>query len=100
MRSNYAAVTIFAANRASGPSSQIDASEAEDALITRPQLDVAVRHLPQGGAIFINSLINRAPLGDAAATALEACPFFDIGAAIAGMLEAGAFTAAVFGDLR
>jgi hypothetical protein len=38
------------------------------------------------------------PLGGAAAAALEACPSFDLGAAIAGMLDAGAFTAAVLGD--
>jgi hypothetical protein len=100
VQSNYAAVTIFAANRADGSPPLINAGEAEDALITRPQLEVTVRHLPPGGAIFLQSLINRVPLGEAAAAALEACPSFDIGAAIAGMLEAGAFTTTALGDLQ
>ncbi|MBV8472388.1 MAG: putative DNA-binding domain-containing protein [Hyphomicrobiales bacterium] len=98
VRSRYAAVTIFAANRASAAPPAIDAGEAEDALITRPQLEVTVRHLPPGGAAFLQSLSAAMPLGAAAAAALEACPSFDLGAAIAGMLEAGAFTAIALGD--
>ena len=66
----------------------------EDALITRPDLDVVVRHLPAGGAVFLASLIAGQPLGEAAALALDASPTFDIASAIAGMIEAGAFTAA------
>jgi hypothetical protein len=98
VRSRYAAVTIFAANRGNGSSTQINAAESEDALITRPQLEVFVRHLPPGGAAFLESLEASRPLGEAAAAALEACPSFDIGAAIAVMLDAGAFTAITLGD--
>jgi hypothetical protein len=98
VRSKFAALRIFAANRGEELVGPIDAGEAEDALITRPELDVVVRHLPPGGAIFLTSLMSGESLGDAAAAALEAEPGFDIGASIAGMLEAGAFTAINAGE--
>ena len=94
VRSRFSAVTIFAANRDDAVQGRIDASMPEDALITRPDLDVVVRHLPAGGAVFLASLIAGQPLGEAAALALDASPTFDIASAIAGMIEAGAFTAA------
>jgi hypothetical protein len=90
--SNFAAVTIFAANRTEESIGPINAGVPEDALITRPDLDVVVRHLPAGGAIFLTNLISGRTLGKAAAAALEATPAFDIGASIAGMIEAGVFT--------
>jgi hypothetical protein len=92
LRSRFPAVTIFAANRCDGPGGLIDEAEPQDALITRPALEVAVRHLPQGGAAFLAELMAGASLGEAAAAALEASPNFDIGANIAGMLEAGVFS--------
>jgi hypothetical protein len=93
-RSRFSAVTIFAANRGEAPVERIDASAPEDALITRPDLDVVVRHLPPGGAVFLTDLIAGRSLGEAAASALDASPGFDIASHIAGMIEAGAFTAA------
>jgi hypothetical protein len=93
VRSCYSAVTIFAAHRSPEPVGTIDASKPEDALITRPDGDVVVRHLPPGGTAFLLGLIAGRPLGEAAAAALIAAPSFDIGAGIAGMIEAGAFTA-------
>jgi hypothetical protein len=94
VRSRFSVVTIFAANRDEAPVGRIDASDPEDALITRPDLDVVVRHLPPGGAVFFTDLIAGRPLGEAAASALDAWPTFDIASHIAGMIEAGAFTAA------
>jgi hypothetical protein len=93
VRSRFPAVTIFAANRSDDPVGRIETTEAEDALITRPHLDVTVRCLPAGGAIFLTSLIAGDPLGAAAAAALAESPEFDLPANIAGMLAAGAFTA-------
>jgi hypothetical protein len=87
-------VTIFAANRDEAPVDRIDASLPEDALITRPGLDVAVRHLPPGGAVFLTRLVAGQSLGEAAAAALDTSPAFDIASSIAGMIEAGAFAAA------
>jgi len=98
VRSPYAAVTIFAANRDSAPVARIDASTPEDALITRAEFDVVVRHLPPGGAVFAASLMSGQPLGAAAMAAFDASPEFDIAANIAGLIEAGAFTSLAAGD--
>ena len=94
VRSRFSVVTIFAANRGEAPVDRIDASAPEDALITRPDIDVVVRHLRPGGAVFLTSLIAGRSLGEAAALALDASPAFDIASSIAGMIEAGVFTAA------
>ncbi|WP_018316980.1 DNA-binding domain-containing protein [Bradyrhizobium sp. WSM2793] len=99
LRSQYAAVTIFAANRdGAAPLLHIDASTPEDALITRPEFDVTVRRLPPGGAVFADGLISGRSLGEAAAVALDAAPEFDIAANIAGLIEAGAFISLACGD--
>ncbi|WP_024511496.1 DNA-binding domain-containing protein [Bradyrhizobium sp. ARR65] len=95
VRSHFSAVTIFAANRSDGPVGAIDASSPEDALITRPDIDVVVRRLPPGGAVFLLDLISGRSLGEAAASALQVSPSFDIASAIGGMIEAGAFTMAL-----
>ncbi|MGO6731178.1 DUF2063 domain-containing protein [Rhizobium ruizarguesonis] len=98
IRSAYPALTIFAANRSDGPVEPIETAEPEDALITRPEMEVVVRHLPPGGAEFLLFLISGEPLGIAAATAVDASPSFDIGASVAGMIEAGVFSAITLGD--
>jgi hypothetical protein len=95
VRSRYPAVTIFAANRVSGPVARIEASEPEDALVTRPGMEVVVRRLPPGGAVFLTRLIAGEPLGAAAEAALADDSEFDLSANIAGMIEAG-----VFNDIR
>ncbi|MHC4044619.1 HvfC/BufC N-terminal domain-containing protein [Bradyrhizobium sp. 23AC] len=98
LRSRYAAVTIFAANRDGTPLLRIEASTPEDALITRPAFDVTVRRLPPGGAVFADGLISGRPLGEAAEAALDAAPEFDIAANIVGLIEAGAFISLACGD--
>jgi Putative DNA-binding domain len=92
VRSHFASLTIFVANRTEGPVGHVNASEREDALITRPSLDVVVRRLPDGGADFLTHLASGETLGEAAASAFEAAPLFDLSANLAGMIEAGAFT--------
>jgi hypothetical protein len=92
VRSRYSALAIFSANRVDEPVALLDASLPEDALLTRPRLEVMARRLPPGGATFLFGLIAGGPLGAAAAAALdEAGPAFDLGANIAGMIEAGVF---------
>ncbi|MEJ0051729.1 MAG: DNA-binding domain-containing protein [Methylovirgula sp.] len=100
VRSQFSAVTIFAANRTDAPIDLIESVVPEDALITRPDLEVVVRHLPLGGAIFLTHLVAGETLGAAVAAALEIKPLFDIPASISGMIEAGAFTTINFGDER
>jgi len=92
IRSRFSAVTIFTANRADGPDSHIEVVEPEDALVTRPALEVEVRQLPPGGAIFLSHLITGESLGAAASAAFSDSPSFDLPANICGLLEASAFT--------
>jgi len=98
LRSLYPAVAIFVINRSEGPVTPLHSSDAEDALITRPGMEVTVRHLPPGGAVFLTSLIAGEPLAAAAAAAFEQAPSFDLAASIAGMVEAGVFSAIELGD--
>ena len=98
LRSPYPAVAIFVMNRSEGPVAPLRSSAAEDALITRPGMEVTVRHLPPGGAVFFTSLIAGRPLAAAAAAAFEQAPSFDLAASIAGMVEAGVFSAIELGD--
>ncbi|RZN07960.1 DUF2063 domain-containing protein [Bradyrhizobium genosp. SA-3] len=100
VRSSFSAVTVFAANRDDAPVGRIDASTPEDALITRPEFDVMVRRLPPGGAVFAERLASGDPLGGAAASALDACPDFDLASNVTGLIEAGAFTSLALGDAR
>ncbi|MFS8110689.1 DNA-binding domain-containing protein [Rhizobium jaguaris] len=92
LSSEFPAVTIFAANRSSEPVGRIEHLVPEDALITRPELDVVVRLLRPGGAAFLLCLADGGPLGAAAATALNVNPAFDLAGMVAEMIEAGAFT--------
>ncbi len=98
VRSRFAAVRIFAANRQDGPFDRIEASVPEDALVTRRDLEVTVRRLPPGGAAFLTQLLAGRPLGDAAASAFNGAPGFDLAANITGMIEAGVFSALHVGD--
>ena len=98
IRSRFSAVTIFTANRSGGPASRVELVEPEDALLTRPALEVEVRQLPPGGAIFLNGLIAGESLGAAASAAFSESPSFGLAANICGLLEAGAFTTALCGE--
>jgi hypothetical protein len=100
VRSRFSAVTIVATNRSNNPLDRIDASTPEDALITRPDLEVVLGRLAPGGATFIESLTSGRSLGEAAASALEISSSFDIAANIAGMIDSGAFTQIISGEAR
>jgi hypothetical protein len=93
VRSDYPAVTIFAVNRASGPVGRIETSAPESGLITRPELEIAVRHLTPGADILLSRLLAGAPLAVAATEAANHDPTLDLAAVIATALDAGAFTA-------
>jgi hypothetical protein len=98
LRSRFPAVTVFAANRSAAPVEAIRTAEPEDALVTRPAMDVTVRRLPPGAALFLIRLVEGEPLAAAAGAALAEAPGFDLSSAIAGMIEAGAFSAIQSGD--
>jgi hypothetical protein len=98
VRSRFPAVAIFTANRGGGPASRIEVVEPEDALLTRPALEVEVRRLPPGGAAFLTNLIAGETLGAAASVALADSASFNLAANIGGMIEGGVFTAALYGE--
>jgi Putative DNA-binding domain len=98
VRSAYPAVAIFAMNRGDGPVTPLRSSAAEDALITRPDMEVDVRLLPPGNATFLASLIGGATLAEATSKAFDEASSFDLSAGIAGMVEAGVFTTLQIGD--
>lgn len=93
VRSRYPAVAIFAMNRASGPVAPLRSSDAQDALVTRPEDEVIVSSLPAGGAAFLLALIEGRPLGAAAQAAFEETDDFDLPANLAAMISAGVFAA-------
>ncbi|ALK30209.1 HvfC/BufC N-terminal domain-containing protein [Burkholderia plantarii] len=98
VRSPYPAVAIFAMNKQDGPVEPLVRGDAEDALVTRPDLDVIVSRLAPGGAAFLTALIDGAPLGEAVAIALDATPSFDLPANLAAMIDTGVFSAVHLGD--
>ena len=98
LRSPFAAVTIFAANRTDGPIEQIDAGEAEDALITRPASKVVVRRLAPGQFEFLSALMAGQELGNAAEAAIGAHSDFDIGMALMTLIESGVCASATCGE--
>jgi hypothetical protein len=98
IRSRFSAVTIFITSRRDSPDSHIEVVEPEDALVTRSALEVEVRQLPPGGAIFLSRLMTGEFLDTAASAAFAESPSFDLPANIRGLLEAGAFTTILCGE--
>jgi hypothetical protein len=93
VRSDYPAVAIFAMNRTDRHVTSLRSSAAEDALVTRPRLEIEVRLLPPGNATFLGRLIDGDTLAVAADAAFAETSSFDLPASLAGMIEAGVFTA-------
>jgi hypothetical protein len=93
VRSRYPAVAIFAMNRAAGPVTPLYSSDAEDALVTRPEYDVIVSRLPAGSAAFLLALFEGMPLGAAAQAGFDESDTFDLPASLAAMISAGVFAA-------
>jgi hypothetical protein len=87
-----AAVTIMSANRSDSDLPQIDHRAAEFGLITRPQLDVTVRHCSASTHAFLSVLMTGSTLGESIETAMALDPQFNLAANIQGLLEAGAFS--------
>ena len=84
-------VTIVSKNRNSEDCFDIDMTVSETALIGRPILDVDLRALPAGGAVFLEHLLKGGNLGNAASEAMLDSPEFDLSNNIGGMLAAGVF---------
>lgn len=62
----------------------------QNVLVTRPHLDVEVRHLPLGIALFLTALFSGTALIDAAETALQYDAEFELSSGLAVLLQSGA----------
>ena len=74
------------------PESGADITKAQCALVTRPQYSVELRIVEPAQHDFLAQLMRGSPLGEAAGSALEAKPDFDLPGTIALAMAAGMFT--------
>src|SRR6267142_259761 len=89
VRSAYPILTIWAMNSGEQELAPIENWRGEDALISRPYLEVEVRALPPGGAAFLLALAAGRPLGQAAEAATADDPNFDLTGNLAGLIGSG-----------
>jgi hypothetical protein len=90
LRLAHPAASIWAAHQGPGEPRAPKRWAPEDALIVRPEADVTVRILPEGGYSFAAALMSGASLAEAAAALAE--QGFDPGPHLVGLIEAGALT--------
>lgn len=91
-------VTIWSMNTGETPLGPIEDLPTEDALVIRPDLDVAVRTLPPGGAAFLHALMRGWRLDEAAMHATYDDEHFDLTANIVGLITSGAVIAFTFAE--
>ncbi|MFO1034974.1 MAG: DNA-binding domain-containing protein [Hyphomicrobiales bacterium] len=89
--SRHAAHSIFVANRSGAAESPADWMRPETTLVTRPGFEVLTRTVSPGEAAFISALASGLALPQAAEEGAAADSRFDLGAALAVALSAGAF---------
>jgi hypothetical protein len=90
VRSRYPIVTIWAMNAGEKELAAISDWRGEDALVTRPGLDVLVQSFPSGGAAFLAALFRGEDLSAAANAAIAEDGEFDLATNIAGIVKSGA----------
>jgi hypothetical protein len=98
VRSRFPIVTVWAMNAGEAELGPVDETQAEDALILRPQFDVFVRKLPPGGAAFLLALAEGRTFAEGAEAALAETPAFDLTANLAGLMTSGAMTGVTLAD--
>lgn len=92
LASSYPVVSIWRTNAQDDVVTAIDAeADAEFALVVRPQRAVHVVPLTAGLHAFASALLEGMPLGAAAAKAFAVPGAFDVQAALATLIERGAF---------
>lgn len=91
VRSRFPALTIWHMNVGDGVPHPIDVdSGGEDILVTRPEADVELRALPDGGADFLSALLGGLSVLEATKSALISDSGFDPYANLSGLLRTGA----------
>ena len=94
--SAHAVVALWAAHQADSPAqamAAVDPAQAEAALVWRNGLEVEIRRVGQGTALFIGRLQQAASLAEAGAAAIAADAEFDPAATLALLIRCGAITA-------
>ena len=88
VRSAFPIVAIWRTNTEDEEIASVDMTLSEDALVVRTRLDVEVRALPPGAAVFLSLLQQGMALGEAAGVAMEASPKFDLTTNLTGLIQA------------
>ena len=96
--SDWPIATIVSNHRQGMDLTGVDMQAGESALVSRPDIIVEIRTLPDGGAAFLTALIQGEALGFAAEKASADSKNFDLAISIGGTLEAGIFTGVDFSD--
>lgn len=92
VRSPFPALTIWRMNVGDGVAAPVDlAAGGEDVLVLRPIADVEVRSMPEGGAEFVQALVEGMSVLAAMKTATTANFRFDLSTNLSGLIRAGAF---------
>jgi hypothetical protein len=97
LQSRFPIVSIWHAYQEGGDVA-LRAGHPEAALIARPLLEVEVWNLPPGGFAFLTALRRGATMAEAAETAMDAAPDFDLAVNLSVMIEAGVVTGFVGDD--
>ncbi|MFZ5675797.1 MAG: DNA-binding domain-containing protein [Pseudomonadota bacterium] len=90
LRSAFPIVTIWSMNTGLAPLAPIESWQAEDALVTRPELSVITRRISCGSAVFLLALMRNATLSGAFEEALLTDPDFELGRNLAELIRSGA----------
>ena len=90
LRSDYAAVSIWAAHQGAGNLAAIDPDQGESAWIVRPDLEVTVIPIDSAGGAFAAALLDGLPLAAAIAAVDEAGLHLDLPATLAALIRARA----------
>lgn len=90
LRTDYAAVSIWAAHQGAGELAALDPDQGESAWIVRPDLEVAVIPVDPAAGAFAAALLEGLPLAAAIAAVHEAGLHLDLPATLAGLIRARA----------
>ena len=100
LRSDHPALTIHEMATGVVPDQPIEDWRGEDILVDRPVLDVTLRRLAPGEAVFLGALSAGTPLEGAAAVAATDSADFDLVAALAALIGGGMVTSIEPGGLE
>ncbi len=95
LRSRWPLVSLWAAVREQREDPSIDMNRGEDAAVLRPEDQVSVHLLPEGGYDFLAALADGRALGAAAQRAAERHPGFDLAHHLQGLFTLGAVAAII-----